>query len=120
MSGSAGCSARSSPTSKRACRTESHRLIADAEDDVTAYATFPRHHWRKIWFTNPQEQVNNEIKRTDVVGEFPNDGRVLRLVGVILTESHDGRQTSDHCDLTMNNAIVLKRNQPITLELETA
>jgi putative transposase len=49
---------------------------ADAEDDVTAYATFPRRHWRKIWSTNPIERVNKEIRRrTNVVGVFRSTTR---------------------------------------------
>ena len=96
-------------------------VLADAEDDVTAYAVFPRHHWRKIWSTNPRERVNKEIKRrTNVVGVFPNDDAVLRLVGPILAEQHDEWQTSDRRYLTMNNATVLDLEQPITLELEAA
>ena len=96
-------------------------VLADAEDDVTAYAVFPRHHWRKIWSTNPLERVNKEIKRrTNVVGVFPNDDAVLRLVGAILAEQHDEWQTSDRRYLTMSNATVLDLEQPITLELETA
>ncbi len=57
-------------------------VLADAEDDVTAYAAFPGRQWRKIWSTNPLEQVNKEIgRRTNVVGVFPNDDAGLRLVG---------------------------------------
>ena len=96
-------------------------VLADAEDDVTAYAAFPRHHWRKIWSTNPLERVNKEIKRrTNVVGVFPNDDAVLRLVGAILAEQHDEWQTSDRRYLTMSTATVLDLEQPITLELEAA
>ena len=88
---------------------------------MTAYATFPRHHWRKIWSTNPLERVNKEIKRrTNVVGVFPNDDAVLRLIGAILAEQHDEWQTSDRRELTMNRATVLDLEQPITLELEAA
>ena len=96
-------------------------VLAEAADDVTAYAVFPRHHWRKIWSTNPLERVNKEIKlRTNIVGVFPNDDAVLRLVGAILAEQHDEWQTSDRRYLTMNRATVLDLEQPITLELEAA
>ena len=65
-------------------------VLADAEDHVTAYAVFPRHHWCKIWSTNPLERINKEIKpRTNAVGMFPNDDAILRLVGAILAEQHD-------------------------------
>ena len=54
-------------------------LLAAAEADVCAYASFPRAHWRKIASTNPLERVNKEIKRrSNVVGIFPDDASVIR------------------------------------------
>jgi transposase-like protein len=65
-------------------------LMRRAEDDVLAYKTFPPEHWPKIHSTNPLERLNKEIKRrTNVVGIFPNEAAIKRLVGALMLEQND-------------------------------
>ena len=65
-------------------------LIDEAETDVLAFMSFPKDHRPTLHSTNPLDRLNGEIKRrTEVVGIFPNEDAITRLVGAILLEQND-------------------------------
>ena len=65
-------------------------LLEEAEDDVLAFYASPGEHWPKLRSTNPLERFNREIgRRTDVVGIFPDDASLIRLVSMLAIEAND-------------------------------
>jgi putative transposase len=66
------------------------KLLDESEHDVLAYMGFPAQHRVKLHSTNPLERLNKEVKRrADVVGIFPSEQSILRLIGAVLLEAND-------------------------------
>ena len=65
-------------------------MLEEAEEDILAFYAFPAEHWSKLRSTNPLERFNREIgRRTDVVGIFPDDASLIRLVSMLAIEAND-------------------------------
>ena len=76
-------------------------MLTDSAEDILAFRSFPTAQWRKIWSTHPLERVKREIKRrTNVVGIFPNDAAIVRLVTAVCVETHDEWAVSKRCYLS--------------------
>ncbi len=86
-------------------------VMEAAREDVLAFPHFPQAHWRKIWSTNPLERLNKEImRRTNVVGIFPNDAAISRLVGSQLLEQQEEWQLE--CRRFLSEATLSKIPEP--------
>src|ERR1700740_200975 len=91
-------------------------LMDEAETDVLAYMTFPAAHRPKLHSTNPIERLIGEIKRrTEVVGIFPNEDAITRLVGAILLEQNDEWAVQRARYMTLESVSGLSDNAIITL-----
>ena len=91
-------------------------LMDAAEHDVLAYMDFPREHRAKLHSTNPIERLNGEIKRrTDVVGIFPNEAAITRLVGAILLEQSDEWATQRARYMTLETISAISDTAPVSM-----
>jgi putative transposase len=92
-------------------------MLRDATEDLLAFTSFPLGHWRKIWSTNPLERLNGEIKRrTKVVGIFPNDAAITRLVTAVVVETHDEWAVAERRYLSEGSMAKLPAEAPTNTE----
>ena len=109
-----GCATRSA-SSNAGCPKIAAQL-EEAEADVLAFHAFPAEHWPKLRSTNPLERFHREIgRRTDVVGIFPDDASLIRLVSMLAIEANDewlvGRAyISQHSMATLRDPVSEKEN----------
>jgi putative transposase len=88
-------------------------MLTNARDDLLAFATFPLDHWRKVWSTNPLERPDREVKRRcDVVGVFPNDAAIDRLVTGVIVEQHDEWAVAERRYLSETSMAPLRQTGP--------
>jgi transposase-like protein len=91
-------------------------LMDEAESDVLAHVTFPQQHRAKLHSTNPLERVNGEVKRrTEVVGIFPNEAAIRRLVGAILLEQNDEWAVQRVRYMTLESVASVSDDQVVSL-----
>lgn len=90
-------------------------MMDDAEHEVLTFMTFPKAHRIQIHSTNPLERLNAEVKRrTNVIGIFPNDAAIVRLVGAMMLEQND-EWSLQRRYMQLEGLLSLSDNQPARL-----
>jgi putative transposase len=93
----------------------------EAETDVLTHMSFPREHRPKIRSTNPPARLNGGIKRrTEVVGIFPNEEAIFRLVGAILLEQNDEWAVPRSRCMILESVAPLRDNPIVSLPIMAA
>ncbi len=98
-------------------------LMDAAEEDVLAFMHFPKEHWPQLASTNTLERLNKELKRRSrVIGIFPNDAAIVRLLGTLMAEQTDEWQVTRRYMAvdTLARVINRKHQEPQLLEGEAA
>ena len=101
-------------------------FMDDAEADVLAYMAFPAQHRTKLHSTNPLERLNKEVKRrADVVGIFPTEDSIGRLIGSVLLEANDEWQLQHRYMqiegmAELNQPMIEEENQPLHITAKAA
>ena len=96
-------------------------LMDEAEHDVLAYMSFPAAHRTKLHSTNPLERLHGEIKRrTNVVGIFPNEDAITRLVGAVLLEQNDEWAVQRARYMTLESIAPVSDNPTVKLSAAAA
>lgn len=94
---------------RRTCRRQDRPHAHDAECDVLAYASFPKDHWPKI------QSANGIERRTEVVGIFPDEKAINRLVGALLLEQNDKWAVQRGCYMTLETIATLSDDPIVKL-----
>jgi putative transposase len=90
-------------------------MMDDAEQEVLTFMSFPKAHRTQIHSTNPLERLNAEVKRrTNVIGIFPNDKAIIRLVGAMMLEQND-EWSLQRRYMQLEGLLSLSDNQPARL-----
>jgi putative transposase len=90
-------------------------MMDEAEHEVLTFMDFPKEHRMKIHSTNVLERLNGEIKRrANVVGIFPNESAIRRLVGALLMEQNDEYAIQNRY-MSLESLALLSENPPIRL-----
>jgi len=91
-------------------------FLDEAETDVLAL-TFPPQHGTKLHSTNPIERLNGEIeRRTEVVGSFPNEDAITRLIGAILLEQNDEWAVQRARDMTLETIAPMSDDPAVSFQ----